>query len=147
MLLPGPQSLASPCALEFARSSPGKGYADGNILSVGRDHQLLVTRAKVLGISGRKVVSATPQQAETLLASQPFELVVLGHTLSDGELADLAIRARSNNADVRLVLTYLDPRPSYLCKLVDRSIDSWAGPSALLSAIQELLTPKDVRQA
>lgn len=64
------------------------------ILLAGEDLHLLETRAAVLARTGASVLWGTSQKAELLLTSECFDLLVLCHTLSDGQREKLTALAQ-----------------------------------------------------
>ncbi len=109
------------------------------ILSIGRDPQLLASRAAVLRVSGRPVHSATPEQVHLLDGCARVSLVVLGHTLADSEVTHLAGYFRRTTPGVKLMLTCFDPRPFAICALFDGCVSSVDGPAALVHLVRRLL--------
>ena len=111
----------------------------GEVLSVGRDERLLLTRAGVLRTTGCEVVSAYPEQAPALIEERRFCLVVVGHSLSDLEAAHLAWQTRKVSPFTKLLLTSIDPRPAPVRQLFDAVVEIWAGPVSLVAAVRRLL--------
>ena len=109
------------------------------ILSIGRDPQLLATRAAVLRVSGRPVHSAAPEQVHLLDGSARVSLVVFGHTLSDSEVSYLAGYFRRTTPGAKLMLTCFAPRPLAVYALFDGCISSIDGPAALVQVVRRLL--------
>ncbi len=117
----------------------------GEVLSVGRDEQLLLTRAGVLRTTGCEVISAYPEQVPALLEERQFNLVVIGHSLSDWEAAHLAFQSRNVSPLTKLLATCIDHRPQPVRQLFDAVVETWAGPAALVAAVRRLLTENCIR--
>ena len=109
------------------------------ILSIGRDPRLLASRAAVLRVSGRTVHSAAPEQLHLLENGVHISLVVLGHSLADSEVTELARYFRRAAPGAKLMLTCFDPRPSAVCSLVDGCVSSVDGPAVLMHTVRRLL--------
>jgi hypothetical protein len=135
-------SLPRPIPLRHSLDGTKSERAKMRILSVGKDEPLLASRAGVLGITGCTVLSARPEQAGKLIASEVFHLVVFGHTLSDRELAELAVFTRQLHPQTRLLATCFEQRPSSIEQLFDATVECHAGPAALVNAANELLGKK-----
>ncbi len=130
-------NLATHYAGYSARNAGASG--DGCILAIGRDIQLLATRADVLRTLGRSVRSATPDQARLVSANTRVDLVVLGHSLADEEVARLARDFRRAAPHPRLLLLCLQPRHPAIEDLVDACMQSTDGPANLIEAAKTLL--------
>ena len=113
--------------------------AKNAILAIGRDAQLLASRAAVLRTSGYLVYSASPEQVHLLDSNIRVTLVVLGHTLDDLEVETLAGYFRRTKPAAKLMLTCFDPRPDAICALVDDCVSSTDGPVVLLRVARRLL--------
>jgi hypothetical protein len=57
----------------------------GRLLCVGKDPELLRTRCAVLGSAGYNAKSAVLPEAETLLRTEEFDLIIVSAGLSDWE--------------------------------------------------------------
>ena len=134
--IPGASAIP-PLAVSSAH--PNSGKAPGRILSIGRDEDLLESRAGVLRLTGREVRSATPSQAKTVAAGETFSLVVFGHTLSDKELEDLVSYFRQASPQTRLLVTCVDTRPECMERLFDAAVQTAEGPAVLVQAAAALL--------
>lgn len=116
------------------------------ILSIGQDAALLFSRNLVLRKAGADVFSARLEPALQLLRSQFFELVVLCHTLEQGEIASVCgeVERLWPGSRVLLVTEFMYPvLPE--CRL-DVVLPWYLGPSALvLSAVTLLRSETEVR--
>ena len=72
------------------------------ILAVGKDGDLLSTRARVLRQTHAEVLSATVDEALRILKARPVNLVVLCHTLSEREMMAMASLARQRDPATRI---------------------------------------------
>ncbi len=110
------------------------------ILSIGRDEPLLASRAGVLNLLGRKIVSVPPREAFDLLQEdRPFSLIVLGHTLTPGEISTFSALARKQRPAPCLLMIYVRLRPAELDEKVDAQVESLDGPAELLRRSSLLL--------
>ena len=143
-------TVASICVESFSQRdvlsarAPKPALDHSAILSIGRDLLLLSSRAAVLRTSGRPVHSATPEQVHLLHAGMDINLVVLGHTLADAEVIDLADYFRCTTPSAKLMLTCFYPRPRAVHALVDGSVSSTDGPAVLVQTVCRLLTEPTV---
>src|ERR1039457_1591587 len=64
------------------------------ILAVGRNHQLLITRSAILQTVHADVVEVDAAAAARVLQEKQVDLVVLCHTLTKEEMAEIATLAR-----------------------------------------------------
>ncbi len=121
------------------RTSMAANGCEGTILSVGHDLNLLQSRAGILRMTRCEVVSAVPAQAGALLREKQYQLAVFGHTICDGEIAELALLIKQRTPETKLLLVCFDPRPAAIQRLFDAVVDSCTGPISLLSAAAGLL--------
>ncbi len=133
--------ISSPEPLQAVLPTNRPGAMQGEVLSVGRDERLLLTRAAVLrtAAAGCEVVSAYPAQAPALIEERQFCLLVVGHSLSHLEAAHLALQARKVRPSTKLLATCIDPLPLPVEQLFDAVVDTWAGPMSLVAAVRRLL--------
>ena len=131
--------ISYPDPLQAMGSRPRPAAMQSEVLSVGRDERLLLTRAAVLRTAGCEVVSAYPAQAPALIEERQFCLLVVGHSLSHLEAAQLAMQTRKVRPSTRLLVTCIDPLPMTVVRLFDAVVDTWAGPMSLVAAVRRLL--------
>jgi DNA-binding response OmpR family regulator len=96
------------------------------LLCVGEESDLLRTRCAVLSVSGYDAQSATLPEAETLLQTEQYDLVIVSALMSDSEgkriLAAahptpvLVLRGFTHATDLLAQLERLLPRPSEISK-------------------------------
>ena len=110
------------------------------ILAVGQDSELLSTRAAVLRKCNAGVISASPLDAPLILKAQPFDLVVLCHTLSPDEMNNLILVAHQQASEVQ-VLEVLDAVESSWNRQPSGADDiAQAKPEALVAKVTEMLS-------
>jgi CheY-like chemotaxis protein len=110
------------------------------ILAVGQDAELLSTRAAVLRKCNAGVISASPSEASLILKGQPFDLVVMCHTLSTDEMNELSLLARRQGSDVQ-VLEVLDAVESSWNRQPSAADDIvQSKPEALVAKVTEMLS-------
>ncbi len=110
-----------------------------SILLIGADSSLLCTRSLVLARCGVAVESATLDQALPLIASGAYDLLVLCHSLRDGELEDLSAAARASAPAMKILLV---EAPGHILRQpldVDRHFALEDGPELLVKAVKSLL--------
>jgi DNA-binding response OmpR family regulator len=78
------------------------------LLCVGKDPELLRTRCAVLGSAGYNAKSAVLPEAETLLRTQEFDLIVVSAGLSDWERGRILSAAGKTPTLVLTELTLAD---------------------------------------
>lgn len=102
------------------------------IISIGRDTSLLSTNAAILRGAGFTVRSAAPKQASELVIVNFYRIAVFDQSLSDGEVAELAICARAVNPRTKLLLIGgSKPRPPFIQVLFDVTVAPSELPVAL----------------
>jgi DNA-binding response OmpR family regulator len=107
------------------------------VLSVSNDESLLKTRHHMLEKAGYQVVSAYGlAEAMQHFQEQPFDLVLLGHTLPQGDQTALIAKARETCPCpvLSIRLTHESPHPD-----ADYSVDASDGPEALMQSIRTAL--------
>ncbi len=135
------QAVKHPAGLKRSGMSPAslRGSEQSRILSIGRDPELLASRAEVLRISGCLVQSTAPEQVRLLPADSRFSVVVFGHTLSDAETMELAGYFRRSTPRTKLLITCFDPRSHAIEALFNSCVRSTDGPATLVGAVRALL--------
>ena len=73
------------------------------ILAIGDDLELLATRAELLRLTSAEVVKCRGRDAHRHLETQAFDLVVLCHTINEGEALDV-IRALKGRGGMTKIL-------------------------------------------
>ena len=74
------------------------------ILLAGQDSVLLATRAAVLRMTGSEVVCASVKEAQKLIESSRFDLLVLCHSVAFREAERLAELARKQSRTIKVLL-------------------------------------------
>ncbi len=111
------------------------------ILSVEWQDDLLIRRALFLQPIGCIVRSAGPPEVSDLVRATFYRVVVFGHTVSDADAAELAVRTKVSSPGTRLVLvTGSQPRPRIVESLFDAIVPEAGGPAALAISVRQLLT-------
>jgi DNA-binding response OmpR family regulator len=107
------------------------------ILIVSLDEMLLRTRELILGgfffVEGAGRIS----EARSLIENHAFNLIVLCHSLTDDECAELAQLAKSRNPSIRILA--LSPQGSDFKPWASKQIGVDRGPYALLNECAALL--------
>ncbi len=109
------------------------------ILSIGQDAALLFSRNLVLRKAGADVFSARLEPALQLLRSQFFELVVLCHTLQQGEIAYVCGEVERLWPGTRVLLVTELMYPALPDCKIDVVLPWHLGPSALVLSAASLL--------
>jgi hypothetical protein len=106
------------------------------ILSVSANTRLLIMRNDTLAVAGYSVVSPKePEEAAFLLATQRFDVIVIGDSVRQKKRTALISALRSIRDDVPIIFVHAGPNPC-IEPLADMSIDVRNGPMALISALQ-----------
>ncbi len=108
------------------------------VLLISRDQMLLQTRQLVLGAFFEVDRAGRIREAETLLASRRFDLVVLCYSLAGDEREHLLALIKSQEPQPKILVLsaagdYITPPPSDYAWMVE------AGPYYLLKRSAELL--------
>ena len=108
------------------------------ILSVGKDPVVVQLRNAVMAAAGYRVNSPrTFDDIPGLLENEPFDIVVLGHTIPRRERIALIKRIRGLQKNVPILSLYTSP--DTLDRLADCEVNALEGPEALLRAIQDCI--------
>ena len=111
------------------------------VLSVEWQSDLLVRRAVFLQAIGCVVRSAAPRDVSDLVRAAYYRVAVFGHTLSDAETAELAVRTKVASPGTKLVLvTGPQRRHRVVEPLFDAIVPEAEGPAALALCVRLLLT-------
>jgi DNA-binding NtrC family response regulator len=100
------------------------------------DPAVLATEAAKLEKAGYTVTQAAGRkQIEAALVREPFDLVILGHTLGKNDRHHLPYMAKKSDEGTRVLVLHASGHHH----AVDKSLDSREGDKAVLDAIAELL--------
>ena len=112
-----------------------------NLLSVGLDRELMISRTYVLKSAGYDVIEAlTIADAWHKLRKIEFDLVILCHTVPREERRRMAMEAKARKP--RVPILALHAGPDYMSE-ADACIDNLSGPQALLEWIKILIHKED----
>jgi len=107
------------------------------ILSVSTNTRLLITRNDTLAVAGYSVASPKePEEAAFLLATQPFDVVVIADSVREKKRAALISALRAIRRDVPIVFVHSGP-VDVSEPLADMTVDVRSGPMALIAALQK----------
>ncbi|MCU1226283.1 MAG: hypothetical protein JWQ42_4376 [Edaphobacter sp.] len=109
------------------------------ILLAGNDFRLLGTRAAVLGKTGASVVCCSASETREIIRTEKFDLVVLCHTLSDQEAAQIIDIVRRHWPQTRTLQVVFDGAVERPYRETDLNATSSAEPSRLVRRTTELL--------
>ena len=110
------------------------------ILSVSRNVRLLITRNDALAIAGYSVVSPRePGDALLIIAQQPIDAVVIGHSVEPILRKQLICELRKLKPGMPILFVYAAPQTTGE-SMADVSIDVTSGPQALIAAMQDRIT-------
>ena len=114
------------------------------ILSVSTNTRLLITRNDTLAVAGYSVVSPKePEEAAFLLATQPFDVIVIADSIRQKKRTALISALRSIRRDVPVIFVHAGPEP---CSepLADMTVDVRSDTMALITALQRRHTSQMV---
>ncbi|MBV9610122.1 MAG: MEDS domain-containing protein [Acidobacteria bacterium] len=107
------------------------------ILSVSTNTRMLITRNDTLAVAGYSVASPKePEEAAFMLATQPFDIVVIADSVRQRKRAALIPALRAIRQDVPIVYVHAGEDPA-VESLADLSVDVSSGPVALIAALQK----------
>jgi len=107
------------------------------ILSTGRDLATIKLRNAVLAMAGYEVVSpATIEEVPDMCAREPFDLVVLGHSITRAERVEVI---RNIRAVCSVPILSLYTAPGTRDRLADCEVNALEGPEALLQTMRECI--------
>jgi len=107
------------------------------ILSVSTNTRLLITRNDTLAIAGYSVASPKePEEAAFLLATQPFDVVVIADSVRQKRRAALITALRAIRPDVPIVFVHADTEVASE-PLADMTVDVRSGTMALITALEK----------
>ena len=109
------------------------------LLSISRNPRLLSARNDALALVGYSVASPRePQEAALLLSQEPFDAVIIGHSVEADERRVLIAVVRNYRPGLPIIFAYkaeeADAEP-----VADASVDIGSGPTALLLALEKRL--------
>jgi DNA-binding NtrC family response regulator len=108
----------------------------GKILYGENDPAVLASEAAKLKAAGYGVTQAAGRkEIEAALVREPFDLVILGHTLTKNDRHHLPYMAKKSDEATRVLVLHASGHHH----AVDKSLDSRHGEQAVLDAIAELL--------
>ena len=109
------------------------------ILAVGQDEGLLFTRSAILRKCSADVIAARPSEAIEILKAQPFDLVVLCHTVTSVDMNELASLAhhKANDIQVLEILKATELDCGHRCSGSDDMVQS--RPEILVAKVTEML--------
>ena len=115
------------------------------ILSISRNPTLLATRNDALALAGYSVaVPREPSEAVLLASQQPFDAVVIGHSVEHETREGLIRALRNLRPHTPIVFVYRDPERVEE-PLADVSVDVTAGPTPLVRALDNRLRNAESR--
>ena len=108
------------------------------VLSIGKDPVVVQLRNAVMAAAGYRVSSPhSIDDIPKLLESEPFDIVVLGHTIPRKERIALIKRIRALGKKVPILSLYTSP--DTMDRLADCEVNALEGPEALVRAIHECI--------
>ncbi len=112
------------------------------ILCIDDEPKGLLVRQMVLESQGYKVLTATSgRQGLELFAAHPISGVVLDYYMPEMDGAQVATELRCLKPDVKILLLSAYPDlPQEVLKLVDSRVVKGTSPTALVTALQQLLS-------
>lgn len=113
--------------------------SQARILLYGANARLLETRRMVLEKSGFQVYATTQlRELEKLMSAVPFELFIVGHTLSSEQRANGLTAARTLRPEMKILLLVEDSSVHYEQRNYD-VLSYPDGPKALIAAARKIL--------
>ena len=109
-----------------------------NILAVGQDEHLLSTRQRVLKLLQADVMAVDKTEAACVLATRRFDIVVLCHTLTASDVAEIASIARRYSTTTRILQLLSNESKIVPFPIVDDSA-TIVTPYILVSKVRQML--------
>jgi CheY-like chemotaxis protein len=109
------------------------------ILAVGEDSQLLRSRAGVLRRSGANVVCSTGAAALKLIADWEFNLIVLCHSVTTSDAAQITTAAHSTGSKTLVLLLVAEAVREQSYEGIHFDDRSFIEPDCLIRSATELL--------
>ena len=110
------------------------------ILSLSANPDLGKLRAMVLRQAGYSVKwPANREEADKLLENEPFDVLLIGHSISGRSARHFAKAFRARNPQGKIIAV---TRATNLMIKADKIVKALDGPEALLEAIEEVLGPQ-----
>jgi CheY-like chemotaxis protein len=125
-------------------SSSPSSARDGRklILSVDDDLAVLYTRFKLLAAAGYGVLSASDAaQALQIFANHPVDLVLIDYALPEMDGGMLAEAMKTHRPDILIIMVSGVEVPEKVLALMNDFVTKGAGAEALISSIQQVLSP------
>jgi len=111
------------------------------ILSLSADPELGKLRAMVLRQAGYEVIWPSRKgEADAQVREKNFDVLLIGHTISDQSSREFAEIFRANNPNGKIIVIMA---ATYSLVKADRTVRSIDGPEALLEAIEDLFARTD----
>jgi CheY-like chemotaxis protein len=110
-----------------------------NILLVGQDSRLLLTRAAVLRKTEANVICCSASQAMEFVESEPLDLVVLCHSLMEADAEMIAEKIHRRSQKPRVLLVVSDPGRKMPYQDSKFDATSLPDPTELIAQATELL--------
>ena len=108
------------------------------VLSIGKDPVVVQLRNAVMSAAGYRVSSPhSVDDIPKLLENEPFDIIVLGHTIPRAERVALIKRIRALGKKVPILSLYTSP--DTMDRLADCEVNALEGPEALLRAIHDCI--------
>ena len=115
------------------------------LLSISRNPRLLAARNDALALAGYSVASPRePQEAALLLCQEPFDAVIIGHSVEPDERQVLISVVRNYRPELPIIFAYKGDEAEAE-PVADASVDIGPGPAALLLALEKRL--RKIRRA
>ena len=109
------------------------------ILTISQDEMLLATRAAVLRKTNAEVIAATVSEAEKILKSRQFDLVVLCHSLSPEETLEIASFAHQQTIAVPVLTVVSNADPFSEWRFIASDSTASCDPRMLIEKVAALL--------
>jgi DNA-binding response OmpR family regulator len=110
------------------------------ILTISQDEMLLATRAAVLRKTNAEVIAATASEAEKILKSRQFDLVVLCHSLSPEETLRIASLAHQQTIAVPVLSVVPNAEPVSEWRFLESDSTASCDPRMLVEKVAGLLS-------
>jgi DNA-binding response OmpR family regulator len=108
----------------------------GTILTVGKNSDLLWSRAETLRRTGAEVRTAHLKEAVAILKAESVDIVILCHTLSELEMMEVASLAREKAPTTRVVYLTLTGMDDLRIESADAVVTG--RPETLVAKVKEL---------
>jgi hypothetical protein len=123
----------------IATAAPDTNASRHRVLVIGRDQQLLESRAWVMEKGDFEVLITTDlKQAEQLIAGKKVDFLMLCHSLGEEEATSIVRQVRIDRPNMPVLLLTSIPRPFPLPVEI---FDVRRGPRALLTRCAQVFAP------